>query len=376
MTGKVKEVREYLKKYADAFYMLFFLPLAGCVAMGISSSEMIYKMVFAFAMVFYMMKIFVTDYSLRQWLVMTGIMALLGYVFLRTREKALILTTLAIFGCKDVSVRKVLKYTVFVYAIGMVMTIGLVKLGIRVGEIHELGKGGGIYEINDYGFSHPNSAYSHLLMIALMIVVVWQEKIRWYHYTILSAAMYMGYRVFLCRTGLLIYVLLCLALLLNYLFRSEKLRRVMFFVWSLVPVGSVTASFVLACLYKKKVFFVRKLDYWISGRIRLSYEAISRNSISWFGTVEKSWRSDYYLDNAYMNLLLNYGFLILILTIMIYYIMTAILLRRQKYYELIVVGIVAIYAFMEYSVVNVTWNPMLLYMVVILLKKESGNSAE
>lgn len=364
------KIRNYLKQYAEIFYMLYFLPLAGCVAMGISSSQIVYRLVFAVAALFLLMKLALTDYTRKELLLMAAVMVLLGYGFYRTREKALIITAVSIFGCKDVDVRKVLKYTVLVYIIGMTITVGLVMAGKVQGEIHELTKGGVRYDINDFGFSHPNSAYNHLFMIGLMAIVAWGKELRWYHYGVITAAMFIGYKVFLSRTGLLIYFILCAALVLVYIVKWEKARRTLGFVWALLPLGMASASYVLPVLFPKDIELVKTLNDYTTGRIYLSFKALESADITWFGATERPWEGVYYIDNAYMNILLSCGILLCLLWVISLFLAAYYYWKTEQYYILIAIGIISIYGFMEYSVVNVTWNPILLFLLDVFLKKQ------
>ena len=372
----IKALRKKLKPYGEIFYMLYFLPLAGCVAMGISSAQTSYHLVFAGALLFLLLKFFATDYNKKELFFMIATMALLGYVFTRTREKALLLTALSIFGCKDVRVNKVIKNTVFVYIIGMGLTISLVLLEKVPGEIHQLSKNGITYLINDYGFSHPNSAYSHILMISIMVVAVWHERMRWYHYVVMSVLMLLAYKVFLSRTGLLIYLLLCVMLILCSIIKQEKVKKVFFFTLNLVPLGIAVFSYVFSIMYSGHIWYIDKLNNLVTNRILFSSKALNDNGLSWFGrVVVKSW--DYYIDNAYINILLSYGIFVMILCILSYTFMCYKYWEVENYILLLVMVVLAIYAFMEYSPVNVTWNPLLLFMSVILfgsMKKENSTS--
>jgi len=359
----LKKLRHHFGQYAEIFYMLYFLPLAGCVSMGISSSQPAYRLVFIVAVFFLLLKLVLTEYNKKEILLMAGIIALLGYTFYRTREKALIITAISIFACKDINIRKILKYTFFVYIIGMSITISLVLLGKIPGEIHSLSKGGIRYDINDFGFSHPNSAYGHVLMLAFMAIVVWENKLRWYHYSIMTIVMFLAYKVFFSRTGLLIYLLMCMALALFNIVKWWEIKKALGFLWVLLPLGTALISYVLAVLYPRNISFVNKLDMLVTGRINLSARALESVGLSWFGTAAKPWAGQYFIDNAYLNILLGYGIIVCAVCVISYFIMCYYYwLNEQRYYVLIIMGILSIYLFMEYAPINVTWNPLLLFM--------------
>lgn len=358
----IAKLRNYLKCYADVLYLLYFLPIAGCVSMGLSSDVLVYKVCFAIAIIFLLMKVWVTDYSLIEVLFMGAVIVLLGYVYLRTSEKTLIISALSIFGCKDVNIIKVLKYTLYVYIVGMSLTISMVMLGKVQGELHTLYKSGIEYKINDFGFSHPNSAYNHLLMIALMIVAVWQERLHWYHYGVMTLIMFVAYKVFFSRTGFLIYLLLCIAIGVLHIIKWEKLKKVFFFLLNIIPLEILTLSYILMIWYDKRIPFINKLNDFVTGRIALSSQAYKYAGVSWFGAVNRDWMRLTFIDNAYLSVLISCGIVVCALCVVSYSITCYHYWKIGEYYNLIILSTIAVYAFMEYMVVNATWNPLLLFM--------------
>lgn len=372
----ITKLRDYLMCHIDELYLLYFLPIAGCVSMGLSSDRFIYKVCFAIAIIFLLLKVWVTNYTLIEFLFMGSVMAVLGYVYLRTSEKTLIISSLSIFGCKDVNVKKVLKYTLIVYIIGMSLTICMVMLGKIQGELHILNKGGIQYTINDFGFSHPNSAYNHLLMIALMIVAVWQERLRWYHFGIMTLIMFIAYKVFFSRTGFMIYLLLCAAISLLHIIKSDKFKRVLFSILNLVPVAVLTLSYILMIWYDKGIPFVIKLNNFVTGRIILSWKAYKYAGIGLIGNANRNIIEGVFVDNAYLNVLISNGIIVCILLVAVYTFACFQYWKTGVYHIQIILSIIAIYAFMEYMVINTTWNPLLLFISEVIFLNVRRDSKE
>lgn len=362
----IAKLRNDLKCHADVLYLLYFLPIAGCVSMGLSSDLLVYKGCFAIAIIFLLLKVWVTDYGLTEFLFMGVVMVLLGYVYLRTNEKTLIISALSIFGCKDVDVRKVLKYTLYVYIIGMSLTISMVMLGKVQGDLHTLNKGGIEYKINDFGFSHPNSAYNHLLMIALMVVAVWQDRLRWYHYGFMTFIMLVAYKVFFSRTGFLIYLMLCIAVGLLRIIKEDKVKRCFYFILNLIPMGALSVSYILMIYYDKEISIVNKLNNFVTGRIALSSQAYKYAGLNWFGAVNRDWMRWIFVDNAYLSVLISCGAILCVSCTAAYTLTCYRYWKAGEYYILITLSIIAVYAFMEYMVISATWDPLLLFMSGVL----------
>lgn len=356
------KLRSRMKLFADWFFMAYFLPLAGCVAMGISSTHIIYKLCFSLGLLFLLVKVWLTDYEKYEIITMLTIMVILVYVFYRTKEKSLIITIISIFGCKDVDIIKVLKYILLVYVIGVTIRMGLSWLNILPGKYFKSSKSGAKLLIYDYGFSHPNSAYNHILMIILMIVAVWRNKLLWYHYIILSIIMFVFYNLFYSRTGAVTYIVLCILLISMYIAKSDQIRKKLGLIYALLPLIIASISYLFIFLYPKHIYYLDKLNKYLTRRIELSYNAVSISGVYWFGSTDKSWINNFYVDNAYINLLINFGGVIIIICIISYLVSAIYYWKNEDYITLILFASISIYAFMEYSPANVTWNPILLFI--------------
>lgn len=359
MFGKL---RSQLKLFKDWFFMAYFLPLAGCVAMGISSAHIVYKLCFLLGLVFLAVKVWLTDYDKYEMIGMILFMALLGCVFYRTREKSLIITTITIFGCKDVDVRRVLKYTLFVYIIGVTVRMGLSWLKILPGKYFPSSKSGTKLAIYDFGFSHPNSAYNHILMISLMFVAVWKNKLLWYHYVLMTGIMFAFYNLFFSRSGALTYLLLCVLLLLIISTKNNKVKKKLGILYLFVPLSIASLSYLLVLIYPMHLPYIEKINQYLTGRIQNSYNAVSYSGVNWLGSLNKIGINQYYVDNAYISVLITYGWIIVILCILAYFASAFYYWKNEEYYILLLLATMSIYAFMEYSPVNITWNPILLFI--------------
>lgn len=128
------ELRKKLSRYQEILYLLFLLPMTGMVSMGLNSEDRIYLYVFAAATLFLVLKMAVTDYNLREFVVIAVLTLVFGAIFLRNGEKTLLLTLMAIFGAKNVNLDKALKYALWEKAIFTVGTLTLAATGVIENE--------------------------------------------------------------------------------------------------------------------------------------------------------------------------------------------------------------------------------------------------
>ena len=139
----------------------------------------------------------VTDFTWREILVMAVLTLLFGVNFLRTGEKTLILTVMAIFGAKNVNLDKAMKYALWEKAVLTVGTLTLAATGVIENEMVTLPKNGEWVEIPCYGYYQPNMAFANIFVILLLAMLVYRDKMKWYGYLIGTGIMYGAYKVFM-----------------------------------------------------------------------------------------------------------------------------------------------------------------------------------
>lgn len=355
-----------MSRFNELLFGLFFLTMTGCVALGMYSGDIMYKICFAFALGCVTLKILNTDYKRSELIICGVIFVLIAGAFVRNHEKTMLLSALAVIGAKDIDIKRILKYTLYVYASCMTATVIMAWSGLIYNGIHELPKGGVNYRIYDFGFYHPNSTYNHLFMVSALLILAYGERLRWFHYAGISTVMYAGYKLLMCRTGWLVYLILLAALYLRFRLRSKRIYGICLGIWTAMPAVLAFFSVLLPYLYRQGLPLARWLDQLVTGRIYLFEKALTEGGIYGYAPIHKiGWIP----DNVYLYILLTYGIIMLAVYLTVY---TGAMIRLRRAGEdmaVIMLGIVALYGFMEYSVINPTWNPFMLYFSGVLCRE-------
>lgn len=367
---KMIKLRQKIALYNELIFLLFILPLTGCVALGMSSSDVMYKICFVFSLFWIGLKLVVTDYTKWDTGVMIAVFLLVTGVFLINGERTFVLSALAVAGAKDVDIKRILKYVMYTYILGMALTMLLALTGMGEDSIHALPKAGQIYQVHDFGFDHPNAAYNHLFMIAVLLLLQYSGGVSLLPYIALSMLMYGGYRLLLCRTGWLVYILLGTVLLLRRLLKGKRAYRTFINLWVLLPGIMAVLSICLALLYRGGYWLTDWINQMVTGRLYLFEQAISTLGISWYAPIGEY---PYQLDNVYLYILLKYGAIVLFVYLSIYMLAMWYLKDKEDDMPVILLGILAVYGFMEYSFINVTWNPVMLYFSSIFIGRNMNH---
>lgn len=361
-------------KWGEILFYLFFLLMNTATSLGLNSGHRAYQFIFMLSLFLVLAKIALTEYTKWEYIRILLLCILFGSAFLVNGEKTLLLTVLAIIGCKGIDLWKLLKAVLLCRVSVMGITVVLAWLEIIPNISHNLPKAGKRYLIYSYGYVHPNSFYANLLVIAVLLVVLVYRSMRFYQIAVLTGIMYGAYKLTMCRTGWMLWLLMIVILLCNKLLDKLGYRNQLYrlFPW-LVP-GLAALSFVCILLYRMGASPAYVLDGILTGRIRLMTEAFFAAPFHLLGVAKGTSLS--MMDNCYVNLYVRYGILIFLLIMVAAVKLFQRLLKEENYAVILGLGVLAVYGFMEQFPLNVAWNPLLLYAGCLLFASENQIAAK
>ena len=358
------KLRKKLGEYQEIFFMIFMLSMTGMTSAGLNSEHRSYMIVFFAATAVLLLKMAVTDFTFREILVMALFTVLLGMIFLRSHEKTLILTAMGIFGAKNVSLDKVMKYALWLKTVLTVGTLTLAAVGVIENMAIELPKSGERYILYCYGYYTPNMAFANIYVLLLLTILVYGDRLKWYAYVIETVIILVAYKVFMCRTGLVIWGVTCLMVLGFRLTRRLKWEKVYMALFIAVPVAMAVLTMILAVWAKKDEAFGIRVDFYLTGRIRHIVRFLDEGGGALLGHVPRE-----PFDSLYFYLLYNYGWVVFVLYLLAYCAGIWYCNKQNRFYVAIGLGVMAVYGFMEHLTLSVLWNLPLLYLSWVLFRE-------
>ena len=366
------EFRRKISQYQETMYMVFILLMVALTSAGFNSEDKLYKIVFIFAALFLFLKLIVTDYSIKEIMWMAVIVLLLGINFLRNGERTLLLTVLGILGAKNVNINKIFLYALWIKVVLTIGTISLAAAGIIENEMVTLPKGDVYIDLYCFGYLQPNIAYANLFSIFVLAILAYRDKLKWYIYVGFSLLMVGAYKILVCRTGLLVWGVLCVMFLIYHILKRSKNRQIMkgyLASLCLAPVMLAVLSFVLPLWGANNEAIGRLLTHFLTGRMRIIHEYLKDVGILVLGHIP---RQDF--DNSYFHILFFIFMFVFIRSI--WY-----CIRKKKNYEVIILSVMSLYAFMEKFPLSIAWNLSLLLLTGNIFGEEAalqtnGNSLD
>ncbi len=359
-------LRKKIAQYQEIFYLLYILPMVGLISAGFNSEDRFYRIVFFVATFFLLIKMAVTDFTRREILWIAVITLLLGLNFLKNGEKTLIMTAMGLFGAKNVSLEKVFRSSFWLKLVLTAGTLSLAAAGIIENKMTVLPKNGVDYTLYCYGYLQPNATYANLFVLFFTAVLVWKDKLKWYAYIGFTLILWAAYKVLMCRTGFLVWLVFMLIILAYKLSCRMKFNKIYMFLVFLIPSIVAFLSFLLPLIGMYNAAFLETIDFYLTGRIWHLIQGWNHLDSLFLG---RSLREPF--DNSYYQLVVNYGWIISAFCFVAYLRAVCLCIKGKRDYEALALSVMSIYGFMEFWPLSVGWNVSLLLLAPILFGTKS-----
>lgn len=363
------KLRKKLAQHQEKIYMVFILSMVALISAGFNSEDKVYLVVFFVATFFLLLKMAVTDFTWREILWMAVITLLLGINFLRNGEKTLIMTVMGIWGAKNVSLEKVFRHSLWLKIVLTVGTILCAAIGIIENEAMVLPKNGKYITLYCYGYIHPNAAFASILLIFVIAILIWQDKLKWYAYVGFTLVILAAYSVLTCRTGLIVWGALLIIVLGYKISFKLKWERIYLTLLLLIPVIMAMLTFLLPVIGMQNDTLLSTVDFYLTGRIHHLIQFWSHLGPLPLGNVPRE-----PFDSSYFYLVYNYGWITALVCFFAYLYTMWNCIRKNRPYEVIIFCTMALYGFMEHWPLSVGWNLSLLYLSLILFKNRAPDA--
>ncbi len=299
------EEKKIVISIGEVLYISFFSLMLAAKGIGLYDGQALYKILFLTAMILAVAKICMTKYSVGEWIMLIGIGAITGAVYLVSREKGVLLCTAVVLAVKNVSVKKIFKVGAWVWGITMSENIlyHLIFLENSGYKVHEKLGLGHIFRW-DLGFSHPNVLHIAYLTMAAFIVYNLGKKYDWKAMLGLMAGNFLIFLYSVSYTGILV-VTLYLGMAW-YVSIRKKLGRVEYGLLELVFPVCLFLSFLSPFLLPEKLFNI--VNQIFSTRLSLAKYFLVEENMKLFGNnLAEITTYQLTMDNSYVFAFIIYG---------------------------------------------------------------------
>ena len=307
-------------------------------------------------------KVLLTKYSRRDWAAI-AVFGILGFISYKvTGRNEILRIVVFIAACKHMDMKKVLKFVFYMTLFGCLLLAGLSVTGIygNVAVETDFGRG---YVQTRYclGLGHPNALHCMFMMLVLLGLYLYNEKMRWYWYIVLFFLNYGLYRLTDSNTGMFITVLgIAGAVLVHYWKRLSGMKWVyvigiaVFLFCMGFSVLAAESRFARPINYVFLNKFIDSVDIRLNGRIRaLYYGSVDMHGTTATWSLFSEPENDRFFDMGFVRVFYWYG----ILPGAVYMILNILLLwqcaKKKDGMGLVMITALAVYTVVEAHIVSV-----------------------
>lgn len=324
-------------------------------------------------------KIFLTNYTKKQWIwvVVLGILAIL--IERHSGEKGVLICYAVAIGMKDISLKKVMQIGTVIY--GMTMYGMVTYYGIfleKSNYIEDVRLGVGATFRYSLGYPHPNNLLATYLAFITMYIYCLDKKYNWKHAICLIFGNVYLYSYCMSYTGLITCSLMIILPLYLIKFRKGKLGVIEYSIGATaLPICLLYSIFAPYFIPDDLLEIIRRYLYNLYSRLELSKMHVVPENIHLFGTrVEKVTTSMYSLDNSFLYTLVFCGVIFLVIIIGAYFYMMDILIKEKRNLELIITCIFLLEGIIEPLLFNSSFKNISLFLLGSIIWKNEETLKE
>lgn len=325
----------------------------------------IYRYFFVFGIVFLIIKLVTTKYSLREivWAaLLIGVGAVLSVI---TKQNTWLLLFLTVIGMKNCSFRLLIKITLYIRAFCAVVLV----LGSTYGfyEMGDKTKPNTVFEeipVYSFGLNEPNYAFLTIFILLLLLLYYNYEKLNQWWFFVTMAVVFIFYELTFCRTGIAVFCFCWVLIIFEKFVKNEKWKMIL--AWS-VPVGAIF-SFVMMRFYNGANGIMARMNHYVSGRIYIMNSYYRCQGLALYPRNQEYFYANYFglIDNTYMFVLLYCGWIVALFFFGLVCRTLYVLYKKKCYKELVMIATLALYAVLEQFVMNGFMNPFILLSGILL----------
>lgn len=361
--------------WEEACYFGFFVLLSLTKGLGLYEGQKLFELLVLPAFVFALVKLAITPYTKRQWVVQILLLLLVAIVYYNSRERGILFLSFTVLGMKNISVKKVFHVGLWVWsACAVFLSIfSFLRIEHTVYRVHAKLGLGHIFRWS-LGFSHPNILHITYMALCAFLLYELGENYKCRHFIVLMAGNLLVFFYSISYTGFgIVTVLLAGALYVRFRPRFGIVEKALA---NLVLPVCLVLSFVLPFFINGNRYsrMIQKLNFILNTRIWLAEQFLKSEYRSLFGAdISKVVKSSMTMDNSYVWGYINYGLVFFVILIAGYFVLLFYDTHRQRTRELVILVCFLGAGWTEPLLFNTSFkNVTLLFLGSLLFLQKDG----
>ena len=351
-------------KKSELEYYLFFIVIEFGEALNIGSGNKLYLALAATGIFFLLFKLADTRFNKQELFFIILLSALAILIYYSSRKFGGILSILALIGLKGVDIKKLLKLSFYIRLTSFISLICLSSFGIIQNTVISNLRGDSTIVRYSMGFSHPNQFHLAYIILLLLCIYLYYDKMGILQISLLGALNIVLYYLSHSRTSALIGFL---AISLLIWFKSKSFPKIKNCIcMGILPFGFLI-SLIPSLLYDK-LPNIRTIDNLLQWRITFSRHYLSFYPMKLFGN--NLGGDPTVLDSGYVELVINYGLIFTFLYLSAFMLLAYRCIKEKKDRELLFIVCFAVYGITEAFIPNLFTNLSMIFIGELIFNRQ------
>lgn len=358
------------------YYISFVLIISGdFLSRTLFKKEMIfdplYKISLIISCLMLVIKFFIDTHSRKEYILYSIFFIIEIIIMINTDGYYVLLPMmLLLINFRNIDIENIIKIWVIELIILMSLVAVCYYLGI-VGESIRVSLRADGFLRKSLGYEYSTFSANYFLHLSVFYIYMRKDKLRLIEMIVM--VLISSYLFTITDTNSA-YIFNIVVIVLAFLIRFNKLSKPISIINKYIMPLSVLLVGISLYIYRSGMEIGDELNKLLTGRLSLGSEAWDTYGATLFGNkikwvVENEWLSQVrynYVDSSYLNILFNYGLIILLFIVIGYSIVGNLEISNNIYYSLMIL-IIALHSAYDPQLLEISANPSILFLGYLFL---------
>lgn len=330
------------------------------------------RIIIVFACVFLIFKYIIDKHSTESIIYATLILIVAGLIsYITSGWYVIMVLAILLINMKNINIRKLITIWIIEISILMLFIAISYKLGVIGETIVSWDRDTGI-ERYTLGYNYTTFSSNYFFHLTIFYLYIKGNLIKYLELGVLALLNIYLYNFTNTKSAVLYSVLAIILVIIIKKFNISK--GVSYINKFSMFVGGFVAG-LLTYLYKYDSAIISEINIILSGRLYYGYKGIEEYGITLFGQ-KITWINEVildselqynYIDSSYLNILFNYGIIMLLFVMIGYYVLGKRNISNDIYYSILIL-IITLHSMFDPQLIEIMYNPSILLLGYVITK--------
>lgn len=336
------------------------------------------RIIIVFACVFLIFKYIIDKHSTESIIYSTLIIIVAGLIsYITSGWYVIMVLAILLINMKNINIRKLIIIWIIEISILMLFIAISYKLGV-IGETTiswDRDTGIGRYTL---GYNYTTFSSNYFFHLTIFYLYIKGNLIKYLELGVLALLNIYLYNFTNTKAAVIYSVLAIILVILIKKFNFSK--GVSYINKFSMFVGGFAAG-LLTYLYKYDSAIISEINVILSGRLYYGYKGIEEYGITLFGQ-KITWITEVildselqynYIDSSYLNIMFNYGIIVLLFVMLGYYFLGKRNISNDIYYSILIL-IITLHSMFDPQLIEIMYNPSILLLGYVITRSRYMDS--